>query len=134
MLADIDHFKEINDKFGHLVGDNVLKMIATTINDLTKGRDFVARFGGEEFAVILPDTPLGGAVRVAEQIRSHLEAVNWREKRTQQQIGAIKLSFGVALYRFGEPIDALIQKADKALYQSKSEGRNRVTSENDIGQ
>lgn len=127
LFADIDHFKMVNDSFGHLVGDMMLKMTAETIRQFIKGKDFAARFGGEEFVVLLPDTPMKGALRVAESIRSHFESKKWTRRDTGESIGSITLSFGVAQYLGGETAEALIQRADGALYASKASGRNRVT-------
>ena len=129
LFADIDHFKKVNDNFGHLVGDMMLRMTAETIRQFIKGKDFAARFGGEEFVILLPDTPLPGAMRVAEDIRAHFESKKWTRRDTGESIGSITLSFGVARYRHPEAADTLIQRADAALYASKDAGRNRVTSE-----
>ncbi len=127
IFADIDHFKRINDSFGHLVGDMMLKMTAETIKLFIKGKDFASRYGGEEFVVILPDTPLSGAAVLAEKIRAHFEKKKWTRKDTGEPVGAITLSFGIARYRNPEPENEFIQRADKALYASKEAGRNRVT-------
>jgi diguanylate cyclase len=134
MFADIDHFKRINDTFGHLVGDKVLRTTAATLRSLTRGQDLVARYGGEEFVMILPDTPLEGAMTVAEKIRSEFEKKQWKRKDTGEPIGSITLSIGAALYRRGEAPEALIERADTALYAAKESGRNRVTSELNEGQ
>ncbi len=129
MMADIDFFKKINDNHGHLVGDNVLRMIATTIKDFIKGKDFLARFGGEEFVVLLPDTPLEGALNLAEKIRCFFEQMRWKEKGSGQSIGSVTLSFGVSCYRPGEAESEFLHRTDEALYLSKQSGRNRVSSE-----
>lgn len=132
IMADIDHFKEINDSHGHLVGDNVLKMFAATLTDFVKGRDLVVRYGGEEFLVVLPDTPINGAVSLSRNMQSFLETMKWRRKETGKPLGKITLSFGIAKYRHGESMDSFIHRADNALYYSKKNGRNRVTSEEDV--
>ncbi|MBU0991275.1 MAG: GGDEF domain-containing protein [Proteobacteria bacterium] len=129
LMADIDHFKKINDTFGHLAGDSVLRIIANTIKDYTKGKDLVSRYGGEEFMVILPDTPLKGAVTVGEKIRRFLESMNWKNKASGTSLGTITVSMGASQYKTGEPPETFIQRADKALYLSKNNGRNRVTTE-----
>jgi diguanylate cyclase len=132
IMADIDHFKKINDTYGHLVGDNVIKMFAATLTDFVKGRDLVVRYGGEEFLVVLPDTPLAGAVALSRKMKSFLENMKWKRKENGNPLGKITLSFGVARYRPDESIEDLIRRADSALYYSKENGRNRVTSEDEM--
>jgi len=128
LIADIDQFKRINDCFGHLVGDKVLIGTADLIRDCVKGRDFVARFGGEEFVVLLPDTDLSGAHIVAEKIRQGFEILDWRQRRINQEIAPVTISVGIASYVAGEPWENFIQRADRALYFCKNEGRNQVAS------
>ena len=127
IMTDIDHFKKINDTHGHLVGDNVLRMVASTIKESIKGKDHAARIGGEEFAIILPDTPFAGAMKLAENMRLSFERLDLKKKNTGESLGQITLSFGVAIYKRNEPADDFVQRADEALYQSKKSGRNRVT-------
>lgn len=130
IMLDVDHFKKFNDTYGHLLGDEVLKIVARTLTDLLKGRDVVARFGGEEFVVVLPATPLDGALRVADAIRQTIATKELKRKDTGQNFGQITVSLGVSRYRHGvDDIPALIKRADEALYQSKKLGRNRVTRE-----
>lgn len=125
LVADIDHFKNINDTHGHLLGDNVICAVAQALKNSVKGRDTVARFGGEEFVVLLTKTPLAGARAVAEQVRTTIE--QGRIRRGDASIGAVTISVGVAAYRDGETIADFIHRADLALYASKQNGRNRVT-------
>ena len=127
IMADIDHFKKINDTHGHLVGDNVLRTVAATIKDSVKGRDPVARIGGEEFAVLLPDTPYTGAIKLANSIRLDFERIDLKKRNTGESLGRISLSFGVTAYQKGEDAKSFFGRADEALYQSKRTGRNRVT-------
>jgi diguanylate cyclase len=127
IMADIDHFKIINDTHGHLVGDNVLRMVASTITASIKGKDHVARIGGEEFAVVLPDTPFAGAMKLADNMRLTFEQLDLKKKNTGESLGRITLSFGVAVYKQNEATDDFIQRADEALYRSKKTGRNKVT-------
>ena len=127
IMADIDHFKIINDTHGHLVGDNVLRMVASTITDSIKGKDHVARIGGEEFAIVLPDTPYAGAMKLADNMRLTFERLDLKKKNTGESLGRITLSFGVAVYKQNEATDDFIQRADEALYRSKKTGRNKVT-------
>lgn len=126
LMIDIDYFKSFNDNYGHQTGDQVLKLVATTLLNGVKGRDIVARYGGEEFSIILPETPLTAAKRVADGLReriAHKEIVN---RATGVHLGQITISAGVAEYQFGEEIDSLIKRADEALYKAKELGRNRV--------
>ena len=127
LMLDIDHFKRFNDKFGHLLGDEVLKIVARTLTDILKGRDIVARFGGEEFVVILPDTPIEGAMKVAEAVRMTIADKELKRKDTGDNYGSITVSIGVARFRQNETLPTLVKRADDALYQSKHMGRNRVT-------
>jgi diguanylate cyclase len=128
-IIDIDHFKRVNDTYGHLAGDDLLRIIAKTLKDFLKGRDIVCRYGGEEFVMLLPDTPLKGAVTVAETIRKHFAQMSWKQKSTGVSMGKVTLSAGVALYRPDESMESFVQRADVALYHSKKTGRNRVTVE-----
>ncbi len=132
VITDIDHFKKVNDTHGHLIGDNVLKMLSKLLQDHIKGKDIAARFGGEEFIMVLPETPLEGAFVLAEQIRLNLRNMRWRTKDSGTSIGHITISLGVAQYRSGEPLEDLIERSDNALYYAKENGRNRTSTELDI--
>ncbi len=129
LMIDIDHFKQFNDSFGHQIGDEVIKIVARTLGDTLKGTDTVARYGGEEFAVILPNTPGSGAMVVAEMIRKSIAGKELKRKSTGENFGKITVSVGVASLKRGDTADTLIERADKALYQSKRLGRNRVSQE-----
>ncbi len=126
LMVDIDHFKQVNDTFGHLVGDKVLRLIAELLRKGVKGRDTVARYGGEEFALILPETPLEGARSVAEAIRRTIERSRLKRTDTGEPIGVVTVSLGVGRYRIGESSEDFIRRCDAALYQAKRSGRNRV--------
>lgn len=130
LLVDIDHFKSINDRFGHSVGDDVLRAFARIAQTSVRGTDFIGRYGGEEFCIILPNTDLNAAREVAERLR----------RLTQSELGRIDghdinttVSVGVATFRPGEPrydtIFTLINSADAALYCAKAGGRNRVVGD-----
>ena len=130
ILADIDDFKKINDTYGHLVGDHALREVARVIRDNIRGIDFAARFGGEEFTVLMPSTDLKGGAEAAERLRSALAATTFTVKGRSVPITA---SFGVA--RFGSEDDdpqQSLDRADKALYLAKEKGKNRVCSETQI--
>ena len=126
LMLDIDHFKQFNDTYGHLVGDKVLRFIASILYHCIKGSDLAARYGGEEFAVILPNTPLRGATTVAEQIRKLISAVELKDKESGKLYGHITASIGIAEFHPEEAASSLIERADKALYTAKRKGRNRV--------
>lgn len=130
IIADIDHFKKFNDMYGHIVGDNILRVVANTINNSIKGKDIVARIGGEEFAILLPDTPFEGAIKLAENLCSTFDQLDLKKKDTHEYLGKISLSFGVTFYKKDESAESFIKRADDALYRSKESGRNRVTSFN----
>jgi diguanylate cyclase (GGDEF)-like protein len=122
-LLDIDHFKEINDKCGHLVGDMVLREFAQVARDSIRSSDIFGRYGGDEFMKILPDTDLKGAVMHAERLRVHAHFLDFQKILSPPHIS---ISIGVAQYRDGEDATALIARADAALYRAKKLGRNRV--------
>jgi diguanylate cyclase len=127
LLADIDFFKQVNDTYGHLFGDKVLRGVAQILKGNVKGKDTAARHGGEEFAVLLPDTPLAGAGHLAEKIRADLERCRIKRGDSGELVAHITASFGVATYRVGEAVESFVARADDALYSSKKQGRNRVT-------
>jgi diguanylate cyclase len=133
LMVDIDHFKRVNDTQGHLVGDRVIRFVASTLKRMVKGKDTAARFGGEEFAVVLPDTPPGGAMALAENIRRAIADARLVRSDTREPLSQITVSIGVGSYRRGEEVNALIDRADQALYAAKTGGRNRVVNENAVG-
>jgi diguanylate cyclase len=126
IMFDIDHFKKINDNHGHLIGDRVIRFVGQTLKRSIKGKDIAARFGGEEFTVILPNTGLAGAMAVAQSVRRLIEDAQLVRADNKQPLSDITISAGIATYRGGENAMAFIDRADKALYRAKREGRNRV--------
>lgn len=126
ILADIDHFKSFNDTYGHLFGDTVIKAIARRIQLSCRDGIHAYRFGGEEFALIVPNKSLRIARQFAESLRRAIEKLSIKDRRTSEQIGNITISLGVAELQPGEPANALIERADKLLYEAKELGRNRV--------
>jgi two-component system cell cycle response regulator len=124
LLLDIDHFKAINDGFGHPVGDEVLRELASRCRGLLRGSDLMARIGGEEFAVLLPATKPAEAAEIAERLRGALAG---KAVATQGGPVAMTISLGGAmLSAAGETFEALLKRADVALYEAKRGGRNRV--------
>lgn len=126
ILTDIDHFKNINDTFGHTIGDEVLRFFARILQDSAVSGGYVARYGGEEFALILPNTGHAAAKQHAEMLRVKLSAVRLVVSESREQIGTVTASFGVSEHLAGEPFESLVQRADERLYRAKATGRNRV--------
>ena len=128
VLCDIDNFKKLNDTFGHLIGDEVLRFIASTLMKNVKGRDTSARYGGEEFAFILPNTSITNAAILMENIRGQIESAKLTLTKRKQSIGTVTASFGIAQFCDTDDPQELIRRADTNLYEAKKKGRNRVVS------
>ena len=131
LLFDIDHFKSFNDSYGHLTGDQVLRLVGLSLKQTIKGQDITARYGGEEFAVVLPDTALRQALTVADHIRRAVMAKELKKKSTGEILGRVTISVGVSMLKEGDDTDSLIERADACLYAAKRNGRNRVICEAD---
>ena len=131
IMTDIDHFKTFNDNYGHLTGDQVLRLVALSVKQNVKGQDTAARYGGEEFAVILPDTVLRSAVTVADHIRRAVMSKELMKRSTGEHLGRVTISIGVATLRRDDTMQSLIGRADACLYAAKNTGRNRVICETD---
>ena len=123
LILDIDDFKKVNDTYGHLAGDKVLKDFSKVIKAYARLSDIVARWGGEEFAVLLPSTPLEDAVIVAQKFCSAIEQHKFKH------VGRITCSIGIATFKAGDTKKTLFKRADEALYISKNTGKNRVSIE-----
>ena len=131
LMFDIDHFKSFNDSYGHLTGDQVLRLVAMTLKQTIKGQDITARYGGEEFAVVLPSTGLRQALTVADHIRRAVMAKELKKKSTGEILGRVTISVGVSLLKPGDDTDSLLERADACLYAAKRNGRNRAICEVD---
>jgi diguanylate cyclase len=129
LMTDIDHFKKFNDTYGHLTGDQVLRLVALSIKQNVKGLDTAARFGGEEFAIILPGCDLNGALIVAEQVRKAVMSRELVKRSTGENLGRVTISIGAATFRKEDTPNTLIERADVALYAAKRGGRNLVMAE-----
>lgn len=123
MVCDVDLFKRINDTYGHLAGDKVLKIIARSLQKNLRDSDFIARFGGEEFVALMPETSTDEAKIVAEKLRKKIEESPFNFKKEPVQI---TVSFGISEFAEGESVDNVFERADKALYKAKEQGRNQV--------
>jgi len=131
LMCDIDHFKHFNDTWGHQTGDQVLRLVANCMSENIKGRDTAARFGGEEFAVILRRTSLKNAMSLANQVRAFVQSKRLVKKSTGEILGTITISIGVAQLGDDDTPASLIRRADSCLYQAKRYGRNRVVQEHE---
>jgi len=131
LMADIDHFKSFNDKYGHLTGDQVLRLVALSLKQNVKGRDVAARYGGEEFVVALPNTTLQSAIAVADQVRRAVMSKELLKRSNGERLGRVTVSVGAALWRANDTAQSLIERADNCLYAAKRNGRNCVICETD---
>ena len=121
-MADIDRFKLVNDRYGHAVGDAVLQAIAAALRSRVRSTDVLARVGGEEFALLLPNTELGGGSQVAEELRAAVE-----ELAVASPAGTLRVTISVGVAHSSAP-EPPLQAADAALYKAKNSGRNRVVT------
>jgi diguanylate cyclase (GGDEF)-like protein len=126
IMYDIDHFKQVNDTYGHDAGDDVLKGVARLVKSHVRATDLVARWGGEEFMVLVPQSDIAHARMVAEKLQSLIGAQRF------DRVGAVTASFGVAVVEPHDDVGALLKKADSALYRAKEGGRNRVEASNGL--
>lgn len=131
IIIDLDFFKVINDTYGHLIGDSALRYIAKLLDAETKGQDYIARVGGEEFAIILPNTHYNSALKVAENIRASIAQKKLSVKDHNQPL-ALTISGGVTSYRANETMEAFLQRVDDALYHAKDHGRNKICGDTEL--
>ena len=122
VMCDIDNFKGINDKYGHIVGDKVLILVSKIINSITREEDFVCRYGGDEFTIILKDCSIESAINKMNDIRNRIITVMY-----ELDIN-VTISFGITEYEDGKTLTEAIDEADRALYKSKINGKNRITT------
>lgn len=130
LMCDIDHFKRFNDTWGHHTGDQVLRFVASSMQSLALPDHLVSRYGGEEFAVIMPRTALDAARQIGETLRMTIQAKRLRRRSTNEDLGQVTVSVGIARLQPGDTAAGLMERADACLYASKREGRNKVTTEN----
>ena len=131
LMVDIDHFKSFNDQYGHLTGDQVLRLVAISVKQNVKGRDTAARYGGEEFVIALPNTALQSAITVADHIRRAVMTKELIRRSSGERLGRVTISIGAAVLHPADTPQLLIDRADKCLYAAKRHGRNRVICEAD---
>lgn len=126
-VLDIDHFKHFNDTWGHQTGDQVIRFVASVIGRAAAPPRFAARYGGEEFAMLFPNEKVSQALRALEEIRGEISSRSLKRRSTNETLGQITISGGIAMRVPGESLESLIERADKALYESKRTGRNKNT-------
>lgn len=132
LMLDIDHFKKFNDTYGHSVGDQVIRLIASVLRERVRENDLPARYGGEELIAVLPGADLATCHEVAERIRTTVAGCHLTRRSTGESLPDISVSIGVAQFRPGESMATLIERCDRALYKAKAQGRNCVVSEDDL--
>jgi len=129
VVIDIDHFKRFNDTYGHLTGDQVLRLVAQTMREQVKTKATLARFGGEEFGIILPHTTLEGARAAAEAVRVAVMGRELVKRSTGESLGKVTISLGVAGLQRGETLVSMLERADQCMFAAKRAGRNRTVTD-----
>ncbi|MEO0385388.1 MAG: GGDEF domain-containing protein [Pseudomonadota bacterium] len=132
LVCDIDHFKKFNDTHGHQTGDQVLRLVGSTVKSSVSSKDIACRYGGEEFCVILPSTKVGRATDMANVIRQAVMGKELVKRSTGETLGRVTISIGVAELRADDSVQSIIERADKCLYAAKEAGRNRVIAEAEL--
>lgn len=131
-MFDIDHFKRFNDTYGHPVGDQVIKLVSKTLQDKSRSSDLAVRYGGEEFTLLLPGTPMNIAMQVASRIHQSVASLTLVKRSTKEQLPSVTISMGLASLQPGDDDESLINRADQALYHAKQNGRNRIVTEQEL--
>lgn len=126
IMIDIDHFKTFNDTYGHPVGDQVLRLVARTLEEGLRSTEMLSRYGGEEFAVIVPNIKLRDAEKVAQRLRERIAVKDIVNQSKNEKLGRLTISLGISQLEAGEPLSEFIDRADRALYKAKEAGRNTV--------
>lgn len=134
LMTDIDHFKKFNDTYGHQTGDQVLRLVALAVKQNIKAQDIACRYGGEEFAIILPQHSLEEASAIGERIRSAVQSKELVKRSTGENLGRVTISLGVATFGSMDTAHSIVSRADEALYLAKNAGRNLVKSEADLSE
>ena len=129
LILDVDYFQKFNDKYGEVIGDKVLRFVATLFRKNLKGSDFIARFHEDEFAILLPETSYNDALTVAENIRDRLAKQTLSDSAAKMQLGTITVSIGVSCYLNGEYVEELVGRASACMHEAKHQGRNQVIGE-----
>jgi diguanylate cyclase len=129
LMCDIDHFKRFNDTWGHHTGDQILRFLASALQAHARPDYLVARFGGEEFAVVLPRVTMKLAAQTGESLRGAIQAKRLRRRSTNEDLGQVTVSIGIARLQPGDTVQGLVERADACLYASKRNGRNQVTTD-----
>ena len=134
LMTDVDHFKKFNDTYGHQTGDQVLRLVALAVKQNIKAQDIACRYGGEEFAIILPYETLEAASEIAEKIRTAVMSKELVKRSTGENLGRVTISVGVAIYQPMDTVHTIVSRADEALYAAKNAGRNLVKTEDDLAE
>lgn len=129
LMLDIDHFKKINDNFGHQIGDEVIRRVAKAVQEHAEGGSFAARYGGEEFTLVMPETDINRAVEIGTSINEAVNKLVMVRRASQERLPPVSISVGAASLQSGEDQDELLGRADQALYFAKNNGRNQVVSD-----
>jgi diguanylate cyclase len=129
VLCDIDHFKRFNDTWGHHTGDQILRFLASAMQAHARPDLLVARYGGEEFAIVMPRVSLRAAQQTSEALRAAIQAKRLRRRSTNEDLGQVTVSMGIARLQPGDTPQGLIERSDACLYSSKRNGRNQVTTD-----